>query len=101
MKVRLGFVTNSSSSSFVIRNKSNKTLTAVDFIKEAYKYLDYSEGDDEKKISLERAMEIAADDNFEIKAGKMYPIVLHIEKHKNQLINIEGPRDNGLSDMEY
>jgi hypothetical protein len=74
MKVRLGFVTNSSSSSFVIRNKSNKTLTAVDFIKEAYKYLDYSEGDDEKKISLERAMEIAADDNFEIKAGKMYPI---------------------------
>lgn len=34
MKIRNGFVSNSSSSSFIIRNKSNKSLTLVDFVKE-------------------------------------------------------------------
>lgn len=34
MKIRNGFVSNSSSSSFIIVNKSNKSLTLVDFIKE-------------------------------------------------------------------
>jgi hypothetical protein len=34
MKVRNGFVSNSSSSSFIITNKSNKILTLVDFVKE-------------------------------------------------------------------
>lgn len=34
MKTRNGFVSNSSSSSFIIINKSNKELTLVDFVKE-------------------------------------------------------------------
>ena len=34
MKVRNGFVSNSSSSSFIIKNKSNVDLTLVDFVKE-------------------------------------------------------------------
>jgi hypothetical protein len=34
MKIRNGFVSNSSSSSFLIRNKSDKDLTLVDFVKE-------------------------------------------------------------------
>lgn len=34
MKKRLGFVTNSSSSSFIIRNKTNEDKTLYDFIKE-------------------------------------------------------------------
>lgn len=34
MKVRNGFVSNSSSSSFIITNKSSKKLTLVDFVKE-------------------------------------------------------------------
>jgi len=34
MKVRNGFVSNSSSSSFIITNKSNNDLTLVDFVKE-------------------------------------------------------------------
>jgi hypothetical protein len=34
MKIRNGFVSNSSSSSFIICNTSDKTLTIVDFVKE-------------------------------------------------------------------
>ena len=34
MKIRNGFVSNSSSSSFIIKNKSDKNLTLVDFVKE-------------------------------------------------------------------
>lgn len=34
MKIRSGFVANSSSSSFIITNISNKTKTLVDFVKE-------------------------------------------------------------------
>lgn len=34
MKIRTGFVSNSSSTSFVIKNKSNKTKTLTDFVKE-------------------------------------------------------------------
>jgi len=34
MKIRNGFVSNSSSSSFCIRNKTDKTLTMEDFVKE-------------------------------------------------------------------
>jgi hypothetical protein len=34
MKIRQGFVSNSSSSSFIIANNANKKLTIVDFVKE-------------------------------------------------------------------
>ena len=34
MKIRIGFVSNSSSSSFIIVNKSNEDLTLTDFVRE-------------------------------------------------------------------
>jgi len=40
MKTRNGFVSNSSSSSFIIRNTSDKELTIVDFVKENPQLID-------------------------------------------------------------
>jgi len=34
MKMRFGFVTNSSSTAYMIKNKTDETLTIVDFVKE-------------------------------------------------------------------
>ena len=34
MKTRIGYISNSSSTSFIIRNISNKHKTLVDFVKE-------------------------------------------------------------------
>ena len=60
MKIRNGFVSNSSSSSFIIINKSNKKLTLVDFVKENpqiveewNKYYDYNDSQDDLIKSAE------------------------------------------------
>jgi len=75
MKIRRGFVTNSSSSSFVIRNKSSKKMTLVDFIKEVYDSLSDEEriGRNGKNITLEEAIRMAEESSIQIGPGMMKP----------------------------
>ena len=62
VKVRMGFVTNSSSSSFVIVNKTKKTLSMADFIKENWEMIREMIADNDICIDGEPASDIK-DDN--------------------------------------
>jgi hypothetical protein len=61
MKIRDGFVTNSSSSSYVIRNKTNKDLTAVDLAKELYPL--YKKVEDRDIMTLKEVIKIVKEEN--------------------------------------
>jgi hypothetical protein len=84
MKVRDGFVTNSSSTVFVIRNKTDKNLTAVDFAREIYPLLNKEELIEYEMFkyatTLEDIMEVAKEDNFTIPAKKMMPTILYDDR---------------------
>jgi len=77
MKIRLGFVTNSSSTAYVIRNKTDKKLTAADFAKDVYPLLD----DDEKEdMTLEDAIATAEESNFDFPPNKMIVTIVYDER---------------------
>jgi len=73
MKIRNGFVSNSSSSSFIITNKSNSILSLVDFVKENPQlvqewndYYDYDNTQDELiKSANENDIEFPANSSEE------------------------------------
>ena len=75
MKIRNGFVANSSSSSFLVRNKTTKQKTFVDFVMETYhliyEYNDCLVNDDGYKVSevIKEAEDI--DITFKPKEGKI------------------------------
>lgn len=72
MKTHNGYISNSSSTSFIIINKTNKNLSIVDFVKEnpqlveefANEY-DYDEAD----YNQEKLIVSAQENNFEIAPG--------------------------------
>ena len=66
MKTRNGFVSNSSSSSFIIRNTSDKELTIVDFVKENPQLIEefknqYDSHKDDPKFTQENLIKSAQD----------------------------------------
>jgi len=75
MKIRNGFVSNSSSSSFVITNKSDKDLTLVDFVKENPQIIEWFVGNfewhkNDFHYTQENLLESAEKNNKTLKVGE-------------------------------
>lgn len=74
MKTRNGFVSNSSSTSFIIINKTNKKLNLVDFVKETpYLIEDFIEQYNwhkEEEYNQQKLIESAEMNNEEIRPGE-------------------------------
>jgi len=63
MKKREGFVSNSSSSSFIIRNKSDKKLTLLDFVKENPQLIEQWNSEYNYDETQEKLLESAVNNN--------------------------------------
>jgi len=68
MKTRTGFVSNSSSTSFIITNKTDKDLTLVKFVKENIHLLDKWNKEYSYDDSLKELLLSAKENNFTFKA---------------------------------
>lgn len=74
MKIRLDFVTNSSSSSFIITNKTNSDLTLVDFVLENPQLIEqfkheYDWYKDNPSYCQERLLKSAEEEQINMPAG--------------------------------
>ena len=74
MKVKLDFITNSSSTAFIIQNTSDKDLNLTDFAAENMNLLDryltmYDWQKTNTRFTKVRLLESAANNNIEFKAG--------------------------------
>ena len=73
MKVKEGFVSNSSSCSFYITNKTSKTLTLLDFAKENLHLVnDFNAQYDWHNFTYDQMIESAANRNEKLKPGDNY-----------------------------
>ena len=80
MKIRLDFVTNSSSIAYVIRNRTNKEKTMLDFAKEIIHMLDqYNEDNSEFPVTREEYLDEAEDYGWSVGPNSEAEIVLHWE----------------------
>jgi hypothetical protein len=74
MKIRNGFVSNSSSSSFIIRNKTEKNLTLVDFVSENPQLVEMWNNRYNYNNTQEELIESAKQNNIDIESlsGELY-----------------------------
>lgn len=76
MKIRHGFVSNSSSTAFIIWNNTGETLTLVDFVREnpqlIQQFLKKYDWHDEAKHNQENLISSAKTNNEDIKPGRNY-----------------------------
>lgn len=70
MKKRNGFVSNSSSSSFLITNKTDRTLTLVDFVKENPQLVEEWNDYYDYENTQEELLESAENNNLDIDPGE-------------------------------
>jgi len=76
MKSRNGFVSNSSSTSFVIYNNTKEVKTLVDFVKENPQIVDeyndeytWDYNDKNRKLTFEELLKSAEENNFNLEVG--------------------------------
>lgn len=69
MEKRFGFISNSSSSSFIITNKTNKDLTLVDFVKENTQLVDEWNDMYDNENTFEELLKSAEENNFTFDAN--------------------------------
>jgi len=69
MKTRNGFVSNSSSTSFIITNRTDKEKTIVDFVKENPQLLDEYNIQYEGTYTLQNLLDSAEADNTKLSRG--------------------------------
>ena len=75
MKIRQGFVSNSSSTSFYITNKTNKKKTLVDFVKENPQLMDqfldqYDWYQKDSEYTFENLVKSAKENNYNFKPNE-------------------------------
>ncbi len=75
MKKREGYISNSSSTSFIIKNKSNRELTLVDFVKENPQLVEEWNSGYGYNVTQQELLESGEKNNFDFPENSSYNYV--------------------------
>ena len=79
MKIRLDFVTNSSSIAYIVRNRTKQKNTMLDFAKEVIHMLDSYNEDHDFPVTREEYLKEAEDSGWSVGPNGKSELVLHWE----------------------